>query len=192
MSIDPEAIQLQQSYLELSRRDQVRATSATALRIALSVAVLIAYYVWLPYQRHPHATFFARLVVAIVVILGVLGWQVSKILNAKYPSLRAIEALVVITTLVIVVFASIYYAMSISGRHLFNEPLNRVSAIYFTVATLSTVGYGDISPTAEASQAMVTVQMLFDLILVGAIIRLLFTAAKTGTARQLAKSQTQD
>jgi hypothetical protein len=52
------------------------------------------------------------------------------------------------------------------------------------ITTLSTVGYGDITPTTNLSRMLVSVQMLLDLILIGSIVRLLASAAQKGLQRE--------
>jgi hypothetical protein len=52
------------------------------------------------------------------------------------------------------------------------------------ITTLSTVGYGDITPTTNMGRMLVSVQMLLDLILIGSIVRLLASAAQRGLQRE--------
>jgi hypothetical protein len=52
------------------------------------------------------------------------------------------------------------------------------------ITTLSTVGYGDITPTTNLSRMLVSTQMLLDLILIGSIVRVLAGAAQRGLQRQ--------
>ncbi len=44
----------------------------------------------------------------------------------------------------------------------------------------STVGFGDITPETDLARILVSVQMLLDLVVIGAVVRLLLNAAKTG------------
>jgi voltage-gated potassium channel len=70
----------------------------------------------------------------------------------------------------------------------FSEPLNHTGALYLTVTIFSTVGFGDITPKADATRLMVSTQMILDLILLGVLIKLLTKAAKVGLGRGLAES----
>ena len=54
----------------------------------------------------------------------------------------------------------------------------RVDAVYFTVTTLSTVGYGDIHAISQAARVVVTVQILFDLMFLGVLVRVFIGAAR--------------
>jgi hypothetical protein len=64
-------------------------------------------------------------------------------------------------------FASTYVAMQGISAQSFSEPMTHTSALYFTVTTFATVGYGDITPTSQAARVVVTVQMVADLVIIG-------------------------
>jgi voltage-gated potassium channel len=42
----------------------------------------------------------------------------------------------------------------------------RVDALYFTMSTLTTVGFGDVHATGQAARIMVVIQMAFNLVFV--------------------------
>ena len=79
----------------------------------------------------------------------------------------------------LIIFATIYLAMAQAVATTFSEPLDKISALYFTITTLGTVGYGDITPVSPAAQVVVSVQMLVDLILLAVIARV-FCAPRAG------------
>jgi hypothetical protein len=60
--------------------------------------------------------------------------------------------------------------------------MDRVSAFYFTVTILSTVGFGDIAADSDLARLLVTVQMLLDLTLLAVVVRVFFSAAKSTDA----------
>jgi hypothetical protein len=55
---------------------------------------------------------------------------------------------------------------------------NRVDAVYFTVVTLSTVGFGDIVPMGTTARIAVTLQVLFDITFLVAAVRVLVGATR--------------
>ena len=67
----------------------------------------------------------------------------------------------------------------------FSEPLNHTGALYLTITIFSTVGFGDITPEADLARIAVSIQMLLDLVVIGAVVRLLTSAAKPGTQHGL-------
>ena len=121
-----------------------------------------------------------RLLIGIVVFAVVMVWEVRAIAGSRYPGLRAAGALGLILPLYLVVFASAYFVMERTSAASFTQPLTRTDALYFTVTVFSTVGFGDISPKSEAARVVLIVQMLADLALLGAGIRVLVGAVQRG------------
>jgi hypothetical protein len=149
----------------------VRAGSATLL-------VLLAYYL-LPLDRIPDGTLFLTLALAMVFLTAVASWQVRRVLDAATPLLIAIEALAVTVPLFLVTFAAMYFTLATNATGNFNvSTMTRTDAMYFTVTVFTTVGFGDITATSQLARALVTVQMLLDLIVIGLVIRVFFGAGQ--------------
>jgi voltage-gated potassium channel Kch len=74
----------------------------------------------------------------------------------------------------------------------FTQPLTRVDALYFTVVTFATVGFGDVTPRSELARLTVTVQIVFDLILVGLVVRVFVQSVQRGLARRDDASESAD
>ena len=83
----------------------------------------------------------------------------------------------------LVLFSALYLSISHNSASTFTESLDHMGALYFTVTVFSTVGFGDITAKTDAARAVVSVQMILDLILIGTVARLLITAARTGLTR---------
>ena len=111
-------------------------------------------------------------------------WQVRTIAGARYPGLKAFEALGLIVPLYLLVFASTYFVMERASAANFTQPLTRTDALYFTVTVFSTVGFGDITPKSEAARVVLIVQMLGDIALLGAGARVLLGAMRRGQQRR--------
>jgi voltage-gated potassium channel len=101
------------------------------------------------------------------VVLGLLTLvTVAQVIAVAEGVPRAASVgLPAVLFLVIVVFASFYVVLArVPGQ--FNGLSTRTDSLYFTVTTLSTVGYGDIHPAGPAAKIVVVLQILFDLVLV--------------------------
>jgi voltage-gated potassium channel len=120
------------------------------------------------------------LVLGIVAFAVVFAWQLHRVRNADLPGLRAVQALGGAIPLFLVAFAAGYLSLSHSAASHFSEPLNHTGALYLVVTIFSTVGFGDITPKGDLARAIVSIQMILDLIVIGAVVRLLTTAAKGG------------
>ncbi|GAA0236623.1 hypothetical protein GCM10009527_036450 [Actinomadura nitritigenes] len=120
-----------------------------------------------------------------LVGLGALvGWQARAIVRSSSPWLRALEALVTSLTVFLVVFASTYRLLDSGGPGHFSERLSKVDSMYFTVTVFSSVGFGDIVPVSTPARILTTLQMLGDLVFLGAVGRVLVEAARRGAERQ--------
>jgi hypothetical protein len=168
----------------LDRRSSRRLLGLTVLRLTLSAVALFATYFLLPIGALTGLSTILFFVGGFVAVIAVLAFEIRAILVASHPRLRAIEAVVVTLLLLIVVFASVYFAMSDNTPTGFTETLTRSSALYFTITVLSTVGFGDIAPLTDATRLVTSVQMLLDLVLLAVIVRIVVEAVRSGVSRK--------
>jgi preprotein translocase subunit YajC len=128
-------------------------------------------------------------VAGLLVIAAVIAWGVKITGGSPYPGVRAAETLALILPFFLLLFASTYFLMARASAASFTQPLTRTDALYFTVTVFSTVGFGDITAKSETARVVVIVQMLADLVLLGAGIRVLLSAVQRGRER---RTQTAD
>ena len=81
-------------------------------------------------------------------------------------------------------FASAYYVMARGTPGSFSQQLTRTDALYFTVTTFTTVGFGDITAVSQTARLVVTVQMILDLLALGLGIRVFIGAVKRARESQ--------
>ena len=155
----------------------------SVLRPVVIVAALLAVYALVPLNSGATAlTVTATASVGLVVFGAVFVHQVRHIKRSPTPTLAAVEALVLVYGTFLVQFAVLYVALSTSDPGAFDEPLNRIGGLYLSITVLSTVGFGDITPSSDLARVLVSVQMIADLALIGTAFRIL-----TGTARTAAQ-----
>jgi hypothetical protein len=154
------------------------------LRTVLVATVLVVLYYVLPLDRPWDSDTAVRLLIGLLVFVGVMVWQIRTITGSRYPALRAAEALGLIIPLYLVLFASTYFVLERASAANFTQPLTRTDALYFTVTVFATVGFGDIAAKSETARILLIVQMLADLAVLGAGIRVLLGAVQRGRERR--------
>lgn len=154
------------------------------LRSLLIATVLVVLYYLLPLDRGWDLDTAVRLLVGLVVFGGLIAWQLRSIVGSRYPALRAVEALALIAPLFLLLFASTYFLMERASAASFTQPLSRTDALYFTVTVFTTVGFGDITAKSETARVLVMVQMVADLAVLGAGLKVLLEAVRRGQQRR--------
>jgi hypothetical protein len=167
----------------MDRRAARRAVAISLARAIAGVVVVVSVYYALPLAAESGPAIALRITIAAVLTPLLVIWELKAVERADHPELRAIEALSVTVAFMVVVFAVGYSSMSMRDERAFNEVLDRTSALYFTMTTLTTIGYGDIFARTDAARVAVMLQMLFNVAVIGAAVRLI-----AGTARHHADS----
>jgi voltage-gated potassium channel len=154
------------------------------VRPVLTVTALVGLYYLLPLDRWQDPLTVLALVGGLLAVVGLGALQVRAVLRARYPAVRAAEALAVAIPLFLLLFAAGYSLMSSANPGAFSEPLDRTDAIYFTVTVFATVGFGDIVPVTKSARVVVTLQMVGDLLVLGVLLQAIVGAVKLGRARR--------
>ena len=151
------------------------------LRASTATAALVTVYYLLPLDRLAGAPLGLSLAVGLLTLASMTAYQVRAIIRARYPGIRAIEALAVTAPLFLLLFAATYALMAQADPDNFNvNALTRTDSLYFTVTVFATVGFGDITATSQTGRLIVTAQMILDLIVLGLGIRVFLGAVQRG------------
>jgi hypothetical protein len=156
----------------------------TVLRSLAIVTLALVCYFLLPLRRDSDFTLAATTIVGVLAISALVVWQIGSVARSSRPSLRAVEAVVTTAALLAVVFASTYLGLSDQDPASFSEDLDHVGALYFTMTTLATIGYGDIVPTTNPARIVVMLQMVVNVAVLGVAVKVL-----AGTARARVRSE---
>ena len=151
--------------------------------LGIASVVTVAYFL-LPLHVLAELPFAVIVIGGVVILAAVVAYQVTSIFRAVHPSAKAIEALCLTGPLFLLLFASTYFLMSQADSANFNPAgLTRSDSLYFTVTVFTTVGFGDILATSQSARDLVTVQMILDLVLIGAVIRAFVEAVRMARER---------
>jgi voltage-gated potassium channel len=153
-------------------------------RTLLTATVLVVLYYLLPLNQPVSWRTVGWLVGGLVLIALLIGGQIRAIVRARYPTLRAMEALATSIPLFLLLFAGLYQMLATSDPASFSQSMTRTDTLYFVVAVFGTVGFGDITAVSETARVLVTVQMIGDLVLIGLVVRAFVAAVERGRRRQ--------
>ena len=163
---------------DLPPRQRRLAVIRSAAIVLVAWAVIFGAYYVLPFGDRSGPRVVLRLCADMGLVAAVFVWQIRRISVAELPELRAVEALGIVIALFLAAFSGVYLTMSHHLASNFSIPLNQTKALYFTITVFSTVGFGDITPQKDPTRMLVAAQMLLDLVIIGAVVQVLFNAAR--------------
>lgn len=165
-------------------RAPVRTMVSGGLRALGNTAVLVAIYYLLPLDHTSTWIAATILIIGLVAFIALVVFQVRLIIRARFPGLRAVEALATSLPLFLLLFSATYVVMAAVSASNFGEKLTHTDALYFTVTVFTTVGFGDITAKSEGARLLVTGQMATDLIILGIGAKIILGAVTRGRQRQ--------
>jgi hypothetical protein len=155
----------------------VRTTSIAIIGV---VAVVAIYY--LVPGRDGEVGAVARFVVVVGASAALVVIQLRAVVRNRHPRLKALEAAALTTVVAVVGFATLHLELSRYDAEAYTEVLDKTDALYFTVTTLATVGYGDIAPSSSAARVATMLNMVANVLLIGAAVRVLWGVAGRAVA----------
>lgn len=143
------------------------------LRLSGILCGMLALYFVVPVHLRMDPRNGARIIggVAILVLLAVVVVRQLRVHIDHFD--RRMDGLLITIVAVVVCFAFGFYVLSLRDPSQVVGLSTRLDALYFTMTTLTTVGYGDIHAAGQAARAMVVAQMLFNAVFVAAAAGLL-------------------
>jgi len=129
-------------------------------------AVLLAYYA-VPVGQEPGSRLAVGLLLTLVAV-GALGWAIVVQVRRQLGGVEEVglQTLVTLLSLVVVVFALSYFLLDRARPGEIIGLETRTDALYFTLVTLATVGFGDIHAEGQVARALVTLQIVFNVVVV--------------------------
>jgi voltage-gated potassium channel len=166
---------------ERPRVTQPRPGRAAAGTAALIVLATVVYYL-LPVPGRMHETSWTILFFCGVAVLGTfIVLSVGRLLSAGEDT-RA-RSLILLLCLTVFFFSwSDDTLAKIPGE--FAELHTKTDALYFSVSTLATVGFGDVHASGQLARAAVTLQVLFNLVFIGTAVAMLSGLWRTRATRR--------
>jgi uncharacterized membrane protein len=105
--------------------------------------------------------------------LFLLGWMLVSELGhqRRGEALRSNQALAMMVMLLAVAFSVAVFLLEQIRPDQFENLDTRLDALYFTLATMATVGYGDVHAVGQAARALVCAVIAFDVLVIASLIR---------------------
>lgn len=138
--------------------------------LVLPASILVIYFVVPLREADAPVGVWAGSALAAVGLAAIFWVVVNEAAGAR-RQLR-LARLVLALELVLVIFSLVYYVLGRDHPDEFVGLHTRLDALYFSMVTVSTVGYGDVSAHGQVARALVTCQLAFNLIFVGALLGL--------------------
>jgi voltage-gated potassium channel len=141
--------------------------------LGLILAAVVAVYFVTPISRDLQRNTLVRILVAILILALMAAGVVRQLRRHLDDTDRRVDGLIVSITVVMAVFSLSFFTLEQRDPGQFVEMDTRLDALYFTVATAASVGYGDVHAAGQAARALVLVQMVFNVIFIGTAVALL-------------------
>jgi Ni/Fe-hydrogenase subunit HybB-like protein len=178
MTSGPPAKARDTEWEDLTGRQRRGLLASVLARTTLTAAGLLVLYAMAPLGREATATTIGIMVIGSVLLVAMVGVETRALSRSPHPILRVVETIANVLVVFILAFALVYLSMAQIDPDAFSEPLTKVSAVYFTVTVLATVGFGDITPVTDTTRIVVTMQMMLGLTLIAVVLRFMITFAQ--------------
>lgn len=129
--------------------------------LASTLSIMDATPQWRQLERTVDIALIAPVTLACIV--GVLDF----VFRAERPTVDGVFAMVVVYLLIAMVFAELFYVLVVWNQEAFHflQPVAemqprelRAELIYYSLVTISTVGYGDILPVSPSARTLATIE----------------------------------
>jgi len=140
--------------------------------IASLVGLVVAYFAF-PVDWGASVAYLASTLALTVVGLSVLAWIMVLELQHLRSGVAGRSAQVLTTVLVLLVmsFSLTAYLVQELSPGQFVGISSRVDALYFTLSTMTTVGYGDAHAEGQLARVLVCGLIVFNVVVVASLLR---------------------
>ena len=136
------------------------------------VGVLVAYYAFpVDFDRAPG--FVIVSLVLTLAGLALIGWTMVSELGhlRRGEASRSSPVLAMLILLLVMSFSLAFFLLELASPGQIADLHTRTDALYFTLSTMATVGYGDVHAEGQAARALVSAVIAFDVVVVASLVR---------------------
>ena len=105
--------------------------------------------------------------------LALIGWTMVVELGhlRRGEENRTSQALAMLLVLLVMSFSLAFFLLELASPGQLTDLRTRTDALYFTLSTMATVGYGDVHAEGQAARALVCGVIAFDVVVVASLVR---------------------
>jgi hypothetical protein len=141
------------------------------VRLLLAVVGMLVVFYTVPVNADESVGRVAASVLITFVGVAALAWGIFEQVRRQLQSRSEdIHTLVMLLPLAAVLFALAFFVINEHNPSQFDGMSTRTDALYFTLSTLTTVGFGDINAHGQLARVLVMFQLVFNAIFVGAAV----------------------
>ena len=142
-------------------------------RPALSALALMAVYFGFPDVAESNPAAVAAGFMIVGAGLLALGWTMAKELRRlrKGEDGRNTVALLILLLTVVFAFSTSFLLLERASPDEFVGLSTRMDALYFTIVTMTTVGYGDVHAEGQIARGLVCLAIAFNVVIVASLVR---------------------
>jgi len=140
------------------------------VRTVIACALLVVIYFLVPVEPNiPKGEVAVRIALSLLGVL-VVAWLVTRQIRRQLGGVEQAPLAGLVFALVVAVmfFALVDFSLAVTQPGQFQELNTKIDALYFALSTLATVGFGDVHAAGQAARLLVTIQMLFNLVVIAA------------------------
>jgi hypothetical protein len=137
------------------------------------VGVLVAYYAFpVDFDRAPGFVIIS--LVLTLAGLALIAWTMVSELGhlRRGEASRSLPVLAMLILLLVMSFSLAFFLLEHASPGQIASLHTRTDALYFTLSTMATVGYGDVHAEGQAARALVSAVIAFDVVVVASLVRL--------------------
>ncbi len=161
------------SSMAASKRMYMAAWSLVAAKIVLDIAAYVDPVAWIP---------IAEAVVMFTFFAVATAFAFRRVLEGDHVDMNRIAGAISIYMLIGLIWASLYFFLSLMDPQAFNgvsdlgfgeaKLLNAayMDLLYYSYVTLSTLGYGDVTPVSRAAQSLAYLEAISGVMYVAVLV----------------------
>lgn len=137
---------------------------------SLVCALLVLYGFPTELAFHRDAVGMVALVIGTVGLSWLVVLQIQRMTAPNAKQSRRLGGVLSLVAIATCFFALTYYLIEVNAPQQFDGLATRTDALYYAVVTLGTVGYGDIHAVGQTARVATMVQVVFNLVVIGALL----------------------